>query len=372
MGMRAFIAGDSQTLSRLVLSRCSEVCDVWDVDFTILKSEQNLLEELQEAGPDIVFISAALVENQADNLIARIKGHQDLNNPIVVVCAQRVQWADIAEQLGADDFLPIPFTSQQCTALLRRLADVPLKVLLVGPDDADRAALYSRLAGEVQKVSMAKSGSEGLVMARSMIPDVILCGWELPDLSGIKFCERIKRTRETSNIPVLLLARNPDIKTFEQCFEAGAHDIILPPYDPEEIGMRVTTVVATPSIRRKEKVLVIDDSFLIRTTVTRMIRQMGMIAVSASHGIEGMDLAEREHPDIILCDMDMPAMDGIELCRKLRENEMTRSIPVILTSASIPDHAREHAGELGIADFLVKPFKRGQVQECILNLLEEK
>jgi CheY-like chemotaxis protein len=369
MTITAFVAASSPGLSRIMSSVCEDVCHPQGITIVALADDRRLMEELRAARPSLVFLHAILIESAEGNLIATIKEDPALVNPMVVVCAQRSEWAEIADRLGADAFLPLPFSTEQCGSVLRKLIDAPRKVLIVArPGDA-LAAMYAKLAAGGQRVSLAKSAEEGQRLAEQSFPDVILCDWDLPDLSGLDFCQRIKRARATSSIPVLMLARDAQLETIEQCFECGAHDILLPPFDPEDIRVRVATVVASPSTRRGEKVLLIDDSLLVRHVVTRMVRQIGMIAIAAPNAIEGLEVARRERPDLVICDLDMPAMDGAELCRRLRAEDATRSVPVILISNSVPPHIRNQAEELGIAAFLDKPFKSHELRDVVLAVL---
>jgi len=92
---------------------------------------------------------------------------------------------------------------------------------------------------------------------------------------------------------------------------------------------------ANPQARTftSRKVLVVDDN---RTNLALMqahLRQMGLTSLLATSAREGLDLATRENPDLIFLDVMIPEMDGYELCRRLKANARTRTIPIIFISA---------------------------------------
>ena len=82
-----------------------------------------------------------------------------------------------------------------------------------------------------------------------------------------------------------------------------------------------------------EKVLVVDDEFDIRDLLSRFLTEEGYEVILASNGEEALELAERENPQVILLDIWMPGFSGIETCKRLKENEKTRFIPVIVATA---------------------------------------
>lgn len=109
------------------------------------------------------------------------------------------------------------------------------------------------------------------------------------------------------------------------------------------------------------KVLVIDDDRPLVALIATILQDHGCSVETAFNGEEGLNLARKSLPDLILMDLRMPTMDGWTCCRLLREREETREIPVIVMSA---DGAREATwAELEIAGFLSKPF---ELEELLL------
>jgi len=113
------------------------------------------------------------------------------------------------------------------------------------------------------------------------------------------------------------------------------------------------------------KILSIDDSKTIRMIVTRAFRAHDCVVLEASNGEEGLVLAAREKPDLIILDITMPVMDGVTMLTRMHESAELKTIPVImLTAESGRDNVTQIA-KMGVRDYLVKPFKEEQLLEKV-------
>ena len=116
-----------------------------------------------------------------------------------------------------------------------------------------------------------------------------------------------------------------------------------------------------------EKVLVVDDEEQVRDLLNTFLKREGYEVVVASNGEEAIKLAEAENPQLILLDVVMPGLDGIETCRRLKSQETTKLIPVIISTA-FRDTLGE-ALEAGADDFLTKPFHLLEVAIRVKSIL---
>jgi len=108
-----------------------------------------------------------------------------------------------------------------------------------------------------------------------------------------------------------------------------------------------------------DKVLVVDDEWEIRDMLSRFLTEEGYEVIVASNGEEAIELAERENPQVILLDIMMPGIDGIETCKRLKAEEKTRFIPIIMATALWDTYAE--AIEAGAEDFVTKPFNLAEI-----------
>jgi two-component system cell cycle response regulator len=111
------------------------------------------------------------------------------------------------------------------------------------------------------------------------------------------------------------------------------------------------------------KILSVDDSRTIRLIVGKAFRPYDVQLCEAANGEEGLAVAAREKPDLIILDVTMPVMDGVTMLTQLKGNAELKTIPVImLTAESGRDNVLQIA-KLGVRDYLVKPFKDAQLIE---------
>jgi two-component system, chemotaxis family, chemotaxis protein CheY len=124
---------------------------------------------------------------------------------------------------------------------------------------------------------------------------------------------------------------------------------------------------------REVHTLIVDDSSVMRKIVERSLRQAGIEAIvvhEAGNGIEALELLRSGKMDLILSDINMPAMDGIELLRQIKEQNLVPGVPVVMiTTESSEEHVRQ-AIALGARGYIRKPFTADQVKERVLPLIE--
>ena len=102
------------------------------------------------------------------------------------------------------------------------------------------------------------------------------------------------------------------------------------------------------------KILIVDDDDIIRDTYVQIFKQKKAEVISAKDGVDGLDLATKEMPDVILTGIIMPRMDGFQLIKALKENVQTAVIPIAILSHLGREEDRKKAEELGIVDFIIQ------------------
>jgi chemosensory pili system protein ChpA (sensor histidine kinase/response regulator) len=117
-------------------------------------------------------------------------------------------------------------------------------------------------------------------------------------------------------------------------------------------------------------VLIVDDSPSVRHLNTRVIQNAGWNAVTAKDGVEALEIiqAGESLPGIVLTDVEMPRMDGYELLASLKKNERTGAIPVVMITSRTGDRHRQKAVELGVSEYLAKPYDDVKLLEIIRSL----
>lgn len=117
------------------------------------------------------------------------------------------------------------------------------------------------------------------------------------------------------------------------------------------------------------KILLVEDNLLNQKFAAAVVKKLGHQVVVAENGQIGLDLYLNEHFDLVLMDIQMPVMNGIEATKAIRKIEKEagddRHIPIIGITAYVMDHARKNCLEAGMDEFMAKPYKPVQLEEKI-------
>ncbi len=113
------------------------------------------------------------------------------------------------------------------------------------------------------------------------------------------------------------------------------------------------------------KILLIDDEKDILEAVSDELQAEGYLVLTASNGPEGLEITNRERPDLIFLDVMMPKMDGWRVLRTLKEDEATRKIPVVMLSGKAETGFLLESQRLQASDYLIKPFELGKLLASI-------
>ena len=120
------------------------------------------------------------------------------------------------------------------------------------------------------------------------------------------------------------------------------------------------------------KILTVDDSKTIRMIVSKAFRGFACVVFEACNGVEGLAVASREKPDIIILDYTMPIMDGFEMLTKLKSDPELKTIPVIMLTAEAGRETVLKIAKLGVRDYMIKPFKEEAIIERVGRVIDLK
>ena len=106
----------------------------------------------------------------------------------------------------------------------------------------------------------------------------------------------------------------------------------------------------------KEKILIIEDEKDIVKMLDYNLKKEGFRALSANNGEDGLDMARKENPDLVLLDLMLPEMDGLDVCKAIKNDTKTAHIPIIILTAKAQEADKVVGLELGADDYVTKPF----------------
>ena len=150
---------------------------------------------------------------------------------------------------------------------------------------------------------------------------------------------------------------------------------IIPLLDESEFISEVKSQdkIDIDTITKNEKplLLIVEDNFDVRNYIKGHVEKEYEV-VEAVNGKDGLDKALKYIPDIIISDVMMPKIDGFELCEKLKTNEKTSHVPVILLTAKAASLDKIEGLETGADDYIIKPFEANELKARIKNLIEQR
>jgi CheY-like chemotaxis protein len=115
----------------------------------------------------------------------------------------------------------------------------------------------------------------------------------------------------------------------------------------------------------QKTVLIADDQFALRQLLRATLSRFGLRVIEASNGSDALALVQLERPDLVLMDVGMPGMDGLEVCRTLRADPETADLPVFILTARAQQAEREKGLASGATVYLTKPFKPADLRAML-------
>jgi signal transduction histidine kinase/CheY-like chemotaxis protein len=227
--------------------------------------------------------------------------------------------------------------------------------IMVVDDDLEIARLFKqRLQVAGYKVTV-QSDSENIVEKVKLFkPDLVTLDL-LMEVDGLSILEQLKADEETENIPVVVISV---VNEPEKGLSLGAADYLTKPVDREALLSSVGNIFEQlDQAKMGSKILVVDDDKDIASWLKHALDYYGFNVSTAYDGLQCLEAVAKNVPDLILLDMMMPRMDGSTTIRKLREEEYSRHIPIIVLSANPPKDGDERARLIGagVKEFLKKP-----------------
>lgn len=125
----------------------------------------------------------------------------------------------------------------------------------------------------------------------------------------------------------------------------------------------------------KEKILIVDDEKDIVKMLDYNLKKEGFRTISCYNGEEALSLVAREHPDLIILDLMLPEVDGLEVCKALKKDSSTSAIPIIMLTAKTQEADKILGLELGADDYITKPFSPRELVariKAVLRRISEK
>lgn len=252
---------------------------------------------------------------------------------------------------------------------------------LVIEDSGVAASQIKRYLAELGAVSVIHPVGEGaLNVALRVKPDVIVLDILLPDCSGWKVLDALKAHPQTQAIPVIVISV---VDETSRSRSLGASEHLLKPLSRQKFyqaldrlfadlqppSPQTALVIAATESSQFPTVLLAEDNEANILTLLNYLEAHSFRMILARNGLEAVQMAKQHQPDVILMDIQMPEMDGLEATRQIRADPQTSSIPIIALTALAMPGDQERCLAAGADDYLAKPVKLRSLLDLLTRYL---
>lgn len=268
--------------------------------------------------------------------------------------------------------------------------DAVKEVLIVDDNDNNRKFLENMLNLKGIKTDSAKSGFEALqYLAEGRLYDTVLMDYHMPFMDGLETIAKIRKSFFDSHerLPILLLHSSADDNTLitssktlhvnrrlvkpikmPDLYDALSKLHVKQDVDVETLPTRTIANSAQTSPAGNTKILIVEDNevnrFLTRSLLSNLYA--GIEIIEANNGKEGLDSYVKHQPNLVLMDVQMPVMNGLQATQAIREIEVNQHTPIIAVTAGNVSGEREKCLSAGMDDFITKPIFQVAL-ETVLN-----
>ncbi len=265
------------------------------------------------------------------------------------------------------------------------LLDRVFRIIVVEDSETQAFKLQVLLEEQGWHVSITGTAENALNLLSGALPDLILVDYNLPGMRGDEFCRRIRMNLNTRGIPILMMTASAPATSEIHSLESGADDYISKFELPEILLLRIRARLSTVqvpaailnpfnSVFRSARILHIDDSPTYAAFLGEELRKQGYEVESAASGVEGLARLEATRFDCVLVDLAMPAMDGIEVCRRISAMRLTQEsdAAIVILTGSDNKGSINRGFEAGADDFVSKSSDLAVLRARVQSLMRRK
>lgn len=251
------------------------------------------------------------------------------------------------------------------------------RVLIIEDNASNRELLRYLLSSFGHEPVLAENGEQGLALARSHPPDMIICDIQMPGMDGYAVAQELKNDERLRDIPLVAVTAFAMLGDRERVLAAGFDAYIAKPVEPESImtflesllnTRREVTGSASVHCRPGVRVLVVDDRDINLTLKRSLLEPLGYEVVTAHSLQQALASMRHSRPDLIISDINMgDDSSGFDLIQIVKAEPLLRDIPFVFITSTFQDsQSQQKAMQLGAARFIVRPID----PEALLHELE--
>lgn len=246
-----------------------------------------------------------------------------------------------------------------------------LSVLLIEDDSFARKNLMRVMRKEGYTVSGARDGLEGINAFKEEKPDIVITDVKMPKIDGLEVMHRIKELSPETE--VILITGHGDVDMAIFALREGALDYIKKPIDIDQLllslGRAKVKICERKSVKIDKSILIIEDNEKAREVLHRIYEKEGYKVFSAANGKEGIDIFSDHKIDIVLSDIQMPIMDGLEFLSEAKS--INCDCEVIMLSGYGDESKAVESMRNGAINFITKPIDVEQLLQATQKAMDK-
>jgi len=263
--------------------------------------------------------------------------------------------------------------------------NTPVRILVVDDHPNTAATLARAIAQLGPKVDVvsATSGYEALERVKDGAADILITDMIMPGMSGLELIEQLQNHPAGRPAFSFLMTAYDVLGLRVTAHRLKVKDVIVKPVHPERICQIITQAIQEmnqdkpahkePALQKSFNILIADDQPDNLTLLARYLENEGYRYTMAKDGLETLEKARNELPDLILLDVNMPHKDGFTVLKEIREDPAIQHIPVIILTATRFSPTEIQSGlNMGADDYVTKPFDRRELLARIRTRLRVK
>jgi len=232
---------------------------------------------------------------------------------------------------------------------------------------------YACDSGEAGLQALARAAEEGIPYR------LLLLDERMPAADGFTVIERMRRDKLQPAAVVMMLDAGDRVASIARCRQLDLHHYVIKPVFAAELfactrlalGLRTATEPtalpdhAIPASQRSLRILLADDNLVNRKVATAMLGKMGHHITLATNGREAVERWRQDDFDLILMDVQMPEMNGLQATMQIRREEGSRHMPIVAMTASAMKEDRDRCMAAGMDNFISKPVSSRAIEQVI-------
>ena len=247
-----------------------------------------------------------------------------------------------------------------------------MRILEVDDSLSSRRLISDILSPLQAEISEAENGKAALETVQKTHFDVVITDIDMPEMDGVELCKRIKENPDYRDIPIIMVSKFDSDKAVNRGFEAGASDYVPKHQVRTELLDQVKKILSESSFYHNQRILVVDDSYTTLKLIANRLSRYGFKVETARNGKEAFETLGKKEINLILSDVFMPVMDGVEFLHSFKQTEYHKHIPVITMSTNKDRRSIRKMRAMGSAAYLIKPFNIDSLVVLIEKLLSDQ